>query len=251
MRTDHRFSGYLPENRYLVASVIGVGAVGSFVALGLSKLGPGRLQLIDPDVVEPQNTTVQLPGVPFLHMPKVEALNHLLLSVRDPGLQLPYTQSCWNRGGDRNFQIVTSPFQPTLEQGYAALFVLGVDSIKARREIMTQLTSRVRTLREDSTICTGILDFRASIRVLESHFVSTPREAEDYLARLPEDDAVPDEPCNAQMSPAIGMLAGGIATAVAQQLLRRNREAIPRHQAIDIENFMSMGWDGAAIESAA
>jgi hypothetical protein len=125
--------------------------------------------------------------------------------------------------------------------------ILAVDSIEARREIMQGIEEAVAT----SYVPIHVLDFRAAIRLLECHYVFIPagrgeRQAiVDYYKTLPEKDKALSEPCDAQMSPAIGYYSAAYALSCVQQILRCDEWKIPMHQMLDIENFMSSGWEGA------
>ena len=80
---DIRQRDIVPPERlaeYRVA-VVGVGAIGRQVALQLSAMGVARLQLIDPDTVEPPNLACQGYLQDDLGRPKVQATADLCQQI--------------------------------------------------------------------------------------------------------------------------------------------------------------------------
>jgi molybdopterin/thiamine biosynthesis adenylyltransferase len=69
-----------PEALSTTVHVVGCGGIGSLVALALSKLGCGRLELYDDDRVEEHNVPNQLFRTADVGRPKVEALAEILES---------------------------------------------------------------------------------------------------------------------------------------------------------------------------
>ena len=63
------------------ATIIGCGAIGSKIALELTKAGISSLELYDEDIVEPHNLCNQAFLYEHIGMPKVDALKDLLLKV--------------------------------------------------------------------------------------------------------------------------------------------------------------------------
>lgn len=78
------------------ALVLGVGAIGSFVALELARAGIGKLTLIDSDAVEPGNSVRWPLGRPVWGMAKVRALAQFI-GQQFPGIEV--TVSEWKVGG--------------------------------------------------------------------------------------------------------------------------------------------------------
>lgn len=71
-----RFSGAVWFNtvKNLKCSIVGVGGIGSYVALLLSRLQPDKINLIDPDVIDNSNMSGQLYNVYQVGLPKVEGV---------------------------------------------------------------------------------------------------------------------------------------------------------------------------------
>lgn len=76
-----------PALRGRLALVAGLGSVGSYVAEQLARSGVGRLALLDPEAVEPENLSRTGYAVEDLGLPKPEALARRLLRI-DPELDL-------------------------------------------------------------------------------------------------------------------------------------------------------------------
>lgn len=76
----HRQIGLVdPKKLYdLRVRIIGVGAIGSMVAIALAKMGVGSIELWDPDTVEKHNLPNQFYRTGDLGKPKVEALTRTL-----------------------------------------------------------------------------------------------------------------------------------------------------------------------------
>lgn len=77
IRHSHFFTRDRFGNRGV--TVIGAGATGSVMALGLAKLGVSKIDVFDDDVVEPHNLANQFYGPQHVGMPKVEALKEVIL----------------------------------------------------------------------------------------------------------------------------------------------------------------------------
>lgn len=79
-------------------SIIGVGAVGSYIATGLARLGCSNIHLYDFDIVEPKNIVNQMFTEEDVEMPKVEAVermlrrinSHIEVKTHPEGLKAPY-----------------------------------------------------------------------------------------------------------------------------------------------------------------
>jgi len=107
----------VPELAPWSATVIGVGAIGRQVTLGLAALGIRSLQLIDFDVVEPTNITTQGYRMTDVGRPKVEALAAAVTEI-DPSIRL---------------ECVCDRYRPRVSVGEAVFCC--VDTIAARSAI--------------------------------------------------------------------------------------------------------------------
>lgn len=114
-----RQQGLIPTERLqsLMATVVGVGAIGRQVALQLAALGIRRLQLIDFDIVELTNITSQGYGHADLGMAKVSATEGAVRDI-DPTIEVT---------------TIADRFRPRVISGEAVFCC--VDSISTRAAI--------------------------------------------------------------------------------------------------------------------
>lgn len=185
-----------PEQLAFPVTVIGVGGVGSPVALALAKMGCPRITLYDPDLVEPHNLPNQLYRLQDVGRPKVEALAEILR------LYAP---------------LDVSPVQEAVAgQALEGVVISAVDSMAAR-----------------TAIWGGSVRFRGSVplyldarmggevgRVLAVR-PADPDQVRAYEATLYADEAAVEDPCTAQ---AIIYNTLGIAALVANQVKRFARD---------------------------
>jgi molybdopterin/thiamine biosynthesis adenylyltransferase len=68
-----------PDNYNVKVEIIGAGAIGSFSALALAKMGIRDLKVWDADDIEPHNFPNQFYQLGFLHMNKVVALQETIM----------------------------------------------------------------------------------------------------------------------------------------------------------------------------
>lgn len=124
----HRQSDLVPRDvlRELTCTVIGVGAIGRQVAIGLTAMGCGRLRLVDFDTVEPTNVTTQGYHADDVGRSKVSAAGEACHEI-EPLLDLTEIE-------DR--------FRPRHVDG--DVFFVCVDSIAARSAIWRAVRDRCR-----------------------------------------------------------------------------------------------------------
>jgi len=67
--------------RQCQVAIIGVGSLGSSIALALAKAGVGRFLLLDPEVLEPENVVRHVGGIHEIGLPKVEVVARAILRV--------------------------------------------------------------------------------------------------------------------------------------------------------------------------
>lgn len=99
--------------------IIGVGAVGSFIALTLAKLGIPKITIWDFDTVDEHNITNQVYTTKDIGKPKVEALKQHLLD------------------NNPNMEVITKG--KYTNQNLKGILFLSVDSIKLRYDILSNV----------------------------------------------------------------------------------------------------------------
>jgi hypothetical protein len=181
-----------PEDLAFPVTVIGVGGIGSPVALALAKMGCQRLTLYDPDVIEPHNLPNQLYRLGDIGRPKVEALADLLREFASPA--------------------VTAKQEAVARQPLSGVVISGVDSMASRQRIW-QESVRFRAA------VPLYIDARMGAQVCRLLTVrpADPDDVRWYETTLFADDSAADEPCTAQ---AIIYTTFGLASFVANQVKR-------------------------------
>lgn len=103
--------------------LVGVGAVGSEIAVQLAALGTGRLCMIDPDVLSPENAHRHALGMRYLWMAKSLGMS-LELGMRFPHLEFDYRVSTLEKALEN---------EPTLLDGVdLVVFAVGEETLELR-----------------------------------------------------------------------------------------------------------------------
>lgn len=171
-------------------TVIGAGAIGSFVVLALAKMGFNRIEVWDYDEVSDANMSCQWFRVKDIGLPKVQALQRLI----------------------RDFTELTIDIQEERYEGQKKLegiVISSVDSMMARKIIWDSILR--------SPDVTYLIDPRMAAEYALS-FVIDPRSAKDrkaYETTLYSDANSVEERCTAKATMYTAtMLAGYVAKHV-------------------------------------
>jgi len=167
-----RQEALVPKDRLAavgLVSVIGVGAIGRQVALGLAAIGVPRLQLIDSDAVDVTNVTTQGYFAADVGQPKV-ASTAAAIQQLDPAIAV---------------ETVQDRFRPRLQTGQAVFCC--VDSISARSAIWRSVGPRCRFW-ADGRMQGEVIRVLAGMRVLlrEPDFDWPERQDLDFAVVLAE-----------------------------------------------------------------
>lgn len=194
-------------------TVVGLGTVGSHVAVELARMGIGSLHLIDGDVVEEHNLPSQAYLVHDIDRPKAEACADLVRAVSDH-VQVQAEQRML-AGGE------------TFEPGPV---ILAVDSMDARKQIL-ELSVAWRPTHP------LLIDGRMGGDALQLYSLNPcDAAALERWGRewFPADDAHP-VPCGGRSVSYVGAFIGGlIASQVAKQL---RGESIPFFTMTDLRSL--------------
>jgi hypothetical protein len=164
----------LPPSKIREAiTIVGAGAIGSFTALALSKMGFRKLTLLDPDVVQPHNLPVQFFGESDLGTPKVEASKKLL----------------------ENFgKVRVKAVQRTVgrRSSLKGLTIVAVDNMDARKTIWEGLKGNIQV--------PLLIEARMGLEVLRVYAVRPfdPEDASFYENTLYSSQEAVREPCTAR-----------------------------------------------------
>ncbi len=176
----------------LNVSVIGCGAVGSFVALSLCKMGVQHLTLMDHDTVSPENLPNQFFRECDLGKKKVEACAEILKQFDD------------------QVQVNTLA-RPFIKQKLKAdIIISAVDSMDVRKHIWNSAVSQ-RSVKL-------LIDPRMAAQVIQVYSVKpgVPNSSKAYEATLVDESETLDERCTARaIIYSVLPLAGLICRQVA------------------------------------
>ena len=170
-------------------TLIGAGAVGSFTALTLAKMGIGRLEIYDGDTVEPHNLPNQWYRLSDLGKSKVDAIKAILEAFSDT-------------------EVVCHPVN-FIAQPVEGIVVSAVDSMDARLRIWKHIKNNRKV--------TVYLDTRMGAEVGKVLAVrpSDPLSVADYQTDLyPSSEAI-QAPCTAK---ATVYCAAGLAAFLAAKV---------------------------------
>jgi len=198
--------------------LVGAGALGCAILLGLVKMGFGvmnRITLSDFDLCELHNLSNQWfrKSHVLLGRAKVEALAEMVALI-----------------GERNLVPVKARFTGDESRPVGPVVVLAVDSLEERSRIWSRLKQRddVRFL----------IDARMGAQVLEVHALDLERDDTESYERsldVPDGDAY-EQPCTER---AIFYTVLGGAAFVGSILRAYCRdESYPRHVVFDFRNFL-------------
>ena len=184
-----------PDDLPASVTVIGVGGIGSPVALALAKMGCRHLTLYDPDIVEAHNLPNQFYRLADVGRPKVEALAGLLREFAD-------------------VEVEPIPVA-VVSQRLEGVVISAVDTMVARSTIWKECV-RYRAA------VPLYVDARMGAQVcrLLSVRPADPDHVRLYEATLYDDEGAAQDPCTAQ---AVIFTALGVASLVANQVKRDAR----------------------------
>lgn len=161
--------GIIPQEKlsYRVV-IIGVGAVGSFTALSLAKMGMHNMTIVDPDKIDTHNIPNQFYRKKDVGKYKVEALKEILHEFTDTVPEIGY-----------ELQRISPP---------SGIVISAVDSMKSRQEIWHHI--------EHNLSVTNYIDSRMGAEIA-SVYITRPYD-QGYESNLWDDSKAVQEPCTAR-----------------------------------------------------
>ncbi len=180
-------------------NIIGCGSIGSFLAENLAKMGFKKFFLYDKDIVGEENIGCQNFGWEDIGKPKVEALKNILLS-RTPVLEE---------------DIVIIPEFVTLSSRNLKRFIsfLGVDSMKARKEIWTLLKGKIPLFVDGRIGGETVRVFSVRPQKLDIDF---------YESTLYTDDEAEDLPCTARNVADVALFVSAMMANAARRFITKD-----------------------------
>jgi len=167
--------------------IIGAGATGSYLALGLAKLGIEKIRVIDGDVIESHNIANQCYDLEHVGEPKVSALASVI--KRATGCEITavngFAPAC-----------ITKPWAPYV-------FIL-TDTMSSRKEIFADIESDM------TTRC--VIETRMGVDVARVYTVdpTMASEVERWTGTLVSDEEATESLCRTSVTvgPTVYTLAG-------------------------------------------
>lgn len=198
--------------------IIGAGAIGSWTALGLAKMGIENIEIWDDGKVEAENVGPQLYGPEYVGEYKVDALSELL------GAQTGIS----NLAG---WAARYEPIHPA--DPWQGIYVIAVDSMEARKRIWECHKGRLG--------CALYIDARMAIETLCIWAMQPSVEADftAYSKTLFDDANSVQETCTNKATVYTAMMAGAQITKVVKDFLVSQGRRYPRVQLCDISRNVS------------
>jgi molybdopterin/thiamine biosynthesis adenylyltransferase len=192
-----RHEGLLGSKRAAELSVmiVGCGAVGSWTALVMGKMGFRKFTLVDYDMVEDVNVSVQAFGALAIGDSKVKALRDTL--VRDVELE------------DGEVVLVEDKFTGEVAKK-VDVCVASMDNIKGRQEVWEAMREK----------CKLFVDPRMGAQFLEVHAVEKGDERgveEDKKVIYPKSEEFTEEPCSEKAIAYTAAMAGAQVANMVRQ----------------------------------
>ena len=195
-----------PHKHKLSASVVGCGAIGSFVAVGLAKMGVKDQRLFDMDKVEIENLPVQLHMKDWIGEDKTAATANMVKQACPEEVDL-VVKGEWHATEPLKTQIVVS----------------AVDSLTVRKAIW-------ETVRYDSAVKI-LLDARIGGQMMKVYAVdpASPEDIKKYDASFPKGDMEGSElPCTERGVIDVSLFASAMLIRAARRWIVSGKKEIYR-----------------------
>ena len=181
-------------------TVIGAGAIGSFLVFQLAKMGMSNITVLDPDVVSIENMSCQLYGFSDCGTPKALALQRIVQSRTHAQIQ-----------------VFAEKWRPVPVKG---IVVMAVDDMAMRQEIFEDLQKRFGV---NWFIDTRMGAETALMYVMNPHNLA---DVNAYKKTLYSNEDALQEPCTAKSTMYTATMLSGIAAKAIKNLICK--QAYPR-----------------------
>jgi len=205
--------------RNTLITIIGCGAIGSFTASTLARMGVRRFDLYDPDRVAPENIGVQDFTVHQVNMKKARAVRQNILSINPNAF---VRKNEYKVGGDGGY--IGDPrhrFQDRNGEIHAlenVITILCTDSMESRMEIVQDeslKTSRILNTSSDSYL----FDARMGSETFQLYKFKLPLNIDKYMKTWYSDEDGDSEPCSARSTAYCSTLAGSMIASEVKKAL--------------------------------
>lgn len=196
-----RFRNHLREEDLLAwddVLIVGCGGIGSWLAVGLAKVGFKTFDLIDPDHVDDSNVATQVFTIDHTGISKVKALAAVLSKI-NPDVNIDRHERAWGASDKID--------------GLFKLICLVTDNIPSRKMVWEAVK---RLPKETNPL---ILDARTGLESVEVNIFRREHPfAKDYDASLKAPlESYSTEGCGATSIPYNSMLCAAIAVSMVRQ----------------------------------
>lgn len=212
-----RFSGlsWAKEVQEKEITIIGLGGIGSNVALPLARLNPKKLFLIDPDVVE----EVNLAGQAFFN-------NHVGMKKVDAVAEVLYSWAGYKK-------IVAIPTLLTEGTDFGEITITGFDNMNARKIAFTNFM--------DSPAAKLLVDARMSVDTIQ--IFTLLKEDTEFLdiyrdKWLFSDAAAQTVPCSMKQTSYTGSILGGLVVNIIINYISSSFKAFPKQIMYNTNNML-------------
>ena len=215
MNVDHlsRQLSLIPMDTLTVkVNIIGCGAIGSFLALSLAKMGITRIEMWDFDSVSIENMSNQFYRFADIGSPKAVAL---------AGLVNDFTG------------VTPKPNISKLETlaGLDGIVIVAVDTMAARKQLFESLAGNPHTIKL-------LIDPRMSAEMYQQYTVTTTEAHDWYKKTLFTDEEGVATPCTAKSTVYTATLAAGLVVKTIKNFILK--EDVPRNIQWDIKSCTPM-----------
>ena len=212
-----RFSGlsWATEVQEKEITIIGLGGIGSNVALPLARLNPKKLFLIDPDVVE----EVNLAGQAFFN-------NHVGMKKVDAVAEVLYSWAGYKK-------IVAIPTLLTKGTDFGEITITGFDNMNARKIAFTNFM--------DSPAAKLLVDARMSVDTIQ--IFTLLKEDTEFLdiyrdKWLFSDTAAQTVPCSMKQTSYTGSILGGLVVNIIINYISSSFKSFPKQIMYNTNNML-------------
>lgn len=202
-----RHSGIIdPDLLNMPIVICGVGSVGSFATLALTKMGCSDITIIDPDTVEEENVGPQLYGVSDIGKKKVDVLKKL---IRE------------NVGTDlKTYSVKAESILPSLTK---VILILALDSLEARKTCIVACTQKPPSL---------IIDMRMKGELISAYLSFDKDSTQNFTKSFDSSIKVDEGKCSEKAIAYNTLICGGLVASLVKKFV--NKEPLPHSLVVDL-----------------
>jgi len=217
--------------------ILGCGAIGSWTALTLQKLGFNAFSLWDSDCVGAENVGVQAYGHLDIGMTKVKALSSAMVIAQGTGKGLQIEIGCRRL----TYRAQDLPL--------CSIYIAAVDNIEARYLLWSKANRLLWRMNSSAVFIDpriGLDTFEIHAQMLGNHVLRLQRDyRKEYMATFHKQ--VTPAPCGFEASPATAITCAGVVSSLIRTMLVR--EPFPLYQRYNLTECTS--YRGTVVDMTA